>query len=70
MTKLEKLNKAVDFCESVNTITMFVLPALSAIFGIWSDDWRLFWSAVVLLVTVFVFGLFVVAARDRAKRTV
>lgn len=67
MEKLQRLERAVHAIESVNTVTMFVLPPLATIYGIWDGDWRPFATTAVIGLTVFVFGLFVIAARDRAK---
>lgn len=70
MDKLQKLERAVHVVESVNTVTMFVLPPLAAIYGVWQDDWRPFGTTVIIWLTVFSFGICVLMARDRAKKTI
>lgn len=67
MEKLQRLERAADVMERINTITMFVLPPLAAIYGVWFGDWRPFGTSAIIGGTVFLLGLFIVAARDRAK---
>ncbi len=65
--KLKRFEKAASTMESINTVTMFVLPPATAIYGIWVGDWRPFGTAAVIGFAVLVLGLFVMAARDRAR---
>jgi hypothetical protein len=65
MTDLEVLEKYVTRLERLNTVTLFGLTPVAAIYGVWFDDWRPFTTAVILSVTVLVVGMLVVASRDR-----
>lgn len=69
MTDIERFKRAAMWCERVNTITMFVLPPATAIYGVWSDEWRPFQSSMVICVTVFIVGLLIVSAKDRAEKS-
>ena len=69
MEKVERLTKAAHWAENVNTVTMFVLPPLTAIYAVWSGDWRAFQSALVIGITVFVFGIAVYSAKERAEKS-
>lgn len=69
MGKLEALTIAADWMERVNLVTMFVLPVGTAIYAIWTGDWRPFQSATVLGVAVLVFGFCVYTAKERAEKS-
>jgi membrane protein YdbS with pleckstrin-like domain len=56
--------------ENVNLVTMFILPTVTAIYGVWVDDWRPFHSAAILGLAVLVFGLCIIHNRDGKRKEV